>query len=110
MTAKDAILIVEDDEVNRRFLARFFTAHGYDVTAVETGEEGLGALGERRYGLMLLDLMLPGINGGEVAWAARERGFDRPILAVSAAMHPRATRSTGDRGGRSGSAPSRSCW
>ena len=81
-----SILVVEDDAVNREFLGRFLSDHGFEVTVVETGEEALAHLQTHRYDLILLDLMLPGKNGGEVAWAARERGVDAPILAISGAM------------------------
>jgi DNA-binding response OmpR family regulator len=81
-----AILIVEDDLVNRDFLNYFLSNHGYEVTAVSTGEEGLKELELKRYQLLILDLMLPGKNGGEVAWAARSRGCRLPILAISGAL------------------------
>ena len=82
----ERILVVEDDAVNREFLAHFLGSHGFVVEAFETGEEGLGAMREREFRLLILDLMLPGINGGQLAWAARESGFASPILAVSGAM------------------------
>ena len=81
-----AILVVEDDHVNRDFLTVFLSNHGYEVTAVSTGEDGLKELGVKTFQLLILDLMLPGKNGGEVAWAARSRGCRLPILAISGAL------------------------
>jgi CheY-like chemotaxis protein len=86
-----SVLIIEDDDVNRDFLLGFLRAHGYSPVAVATGEEGIRRLGSERYDLLLLDLMLPGKSGAEVAWHARQNGLRTPILAVSAAMsqwHP----------------------
>lgn len=80
------ILVVEDDDVNRSFLDRFLSDHGFMVSSVASGEEGLALLKERAFDLILLDLMLPGKNGGEVAWAVRQRGVQTPIVAISAAM------------------------
>ena len=82
----EAILVVEDDDVNREFLERFLTDHGFHVTAVPSGEAALDALDRVRFQLVVLDLMLPGKNGGEVAWAAREKGLEAPIIAISGAM------------------------
>jgi CheY-like chemotaxis protein len=86
-----SVLIIEDDDVNRDFLQGFLQAHGYRPVAVATGEEGIRRLGVERFDLLLLDLMLPGKSGAEVAWHARQVGLKTPILAVSAAMgqwHP----------------------
>jgi len=80
------VLVVEDDDVNREFLERFLGSHGYRVTAVPSGEAGLAALADGGFDIVLLDLMLPGMNGGEFAWKARSLGMNAPILAVSAAM------------------------
>lgn len=83
---RPSILIIEDDDVNREFLAGFLEDHGYATTAVATGEEGIRALGRERFDLLLLDLMLPGKTGAEVAWHARQTGHATPIVAISAAM------------------------
>jgi DNA-binding response OmpR family regulator len=84
--ARPAILIIEDDDVNRDFLSGFLFDHGFSPTAVATGEEGIRRLSSERFDLLLLDLMLPGKSGAEVAWHAREAGLKTPIIAVSAAM------------------------
>jgi two-component system phosphate regulon response regulator OmpR len=81
-----AILIIEDDEVNRDFLAAFLGDHGFRPSAVATGEEGIRRLSREAFDLLVLDLMLPGKTGAEVAWHAREAGLKTPILAISAAM------------------------
>ena len=57
------ILLVEDEEMIRELYARQLSKAGFFVKAVETGEEGLKALQEDTFELLLLDIMLPGING-----------------------------------------------
>lgn len=84
--AKLRILVVEDDSINREFLTRFLRRHGFDVHAVSDGEQGIAQLESRPFDIVLLDLMLPGKNGGEVAWCARQLGIDVPIVVYSAAM------------------------
>lgn len=57
------ILLVEDEEMIRELYARQLTKAGFYVKAAETGEEGLKTLQEDTFDLLLLDIMLPGING-----------------------------------------------
>lgn len=57
------ILLVEDEEMIRELYARQLTKAGFFLKAVGTGEEGLKALQEDTFDLLLLDIMLPGING-----------------------------------------------
>jgi DNA-binding response OmpR family regulator len=60
------ILLVEDEELIRELYTRQLTKAGFTVNAVGTGEDGLKTLGEQAYDLLLLDVMLPGINGLQV--------------------------------------------
>ena len=57
------ILLVEDDDLIRELYARQLTKAGLWVKAVATGEEGLEELGKETFELLLLDIMLPGMNG-----------------------------------------------
>ncbi len=60
------ILLVEDEELIRELYTRQLTKAGFMVNAVGTGEDGLKALNEQAYDLLLQDVMLPGINGLQV--------------------------------------------
>ena len=60
------VLVVEDEEIVRDILLKVLTEEGYRVDAVETGEEGLKALDNQLYDLVLLDLNLPKKDGREV--------------------------------------------
>ena len=86
--ANTRILVVEDDEKSRRLLVDVLGHHGYDVTAVETGEAGIERSNDVLPDAVLLDIQLPGINGFEVLWKLRQiAGGERiPILAVTASV------------------------
>ena len=77
------ILIVEDEESYREPLVYQLTREGYDVSAAATGEEGLELFTKGGIDLVLLDLMLPGIDGFEICKQIREEK-NTPILMVSA--------------------------
>ena len=84
--AKEAVLVVEDDEHIRELLEYNLTKEGYRVTAVETGEEGLKAARAKLPDLVLLDLMLPEMDGLEVCRALRRDAKTQhvPVVMVTA--------------------------
>lgn len=63
---KVRVLVVEDDEDVRELLRRTLEREGYAVTTAQSGEEALGMAAKSPPGLIILDVMLPGINGIEV--------------------------------------------
>ena len=83
------ILVVDDEPAMRRTLRANLVARGYDVTAVETGEEALDASFTHPYDLVILDLMLPGLSGLDVCRDLRARSAV-PILVLSARGEERA--------------------
>ncbi|MEH0546906.1 response regulator transcription factor [Streptomyces sp. B21-105] len=78
------ILIVEDERRLALSLARGLAAEGYAVDVIHDGLEGLHQAGESPYDLLLLDIMLPGMNGYRVCSALRAAGHDVPILMLTA--------------------------
>jgi len=66
------ILIVEDDRFLRELIARKLKNEGYEVAEAVDGEEGLKRIKEERPNLVLLDLILPGIDGFEVLEKAKK--------------------------------------
>ncbi|MCQ4191729.1 MULTISPECIES: response regulator transcription factor [Streptomyces] len=78
------ILIVEDEKRLAVSLAKGLTAEGYAVDVVHDGMEGLHRAGEGAYDLVILDIMLPGLNGYRVCAALRAAGHDVPILMLTA--------------------------
>ncbi|OAH15294.1 response regulator transcription factor [Streptomyces jeddahensis] len=78
------LLIVEDERRLALSLAKGLTAEGYAVDVVHDGLEGLHRAGEGAYDLVVLDIMLPGMNGYRVCAALRAAGHDVPILMLTA--------------------------
>lgn len=81
------ILVVDDDPANRELLARRLTRSGYASAVVESGEAALDLLAERRFDLILLDLMMPGLSGLETLerLKASPRLRTIPVIMLSAA-------------------------
>ncbi|WP_217177922.1 response regulator transcription factor [Streptomyces sp. AC495_CC817] len=78
------LLIVEDEKRLAVSLAKGLTAEGYAVDVVHDGIDGLHRASEGSYDLVILDIMLPGMNGYRVCAALRAAGHDVPILMLTA--------------------------
>ncbi len=78
------ILIVEDEYSMRVGLGDAFKHSGYDVVSAPDGEAGLRLVEENKPDLIILDVMLPGMDGFEVCKHLRTKGFLRPILMLTA--------------------------
>jgi DNA-binding response OmpR family regulator len=78
------ILIVEDEPALLRGLADTFVSKGYDVITARDGESGLELALSKSPDLVLLDIMLPRVNGYEICRSIREQGMDTPILMLTA--------------------------
>ena len=78
------ILIVEDEPVLVRALTDALVARGCEVISALDGERGLELALEKQPQLILLDIMLPRVNGFEICRAIRARGADMPILMLTA--------------------------
>lgn len=79
------ILIVEDDKAIVMGLKDDLEYEGYEVSVALDGKEGLKKAMDREYQLIILDILLPGLNGFEVCKKLREAGQDTPILMLTAA-------------------------
>ncbi|MFJ5552029.1 response regulator [Streptomyces sp. NPDC093225] len=77
------VLLIEDDPSVREGVGLGLRRRGHEVRAAETGEGGLAALAEFRPDLVLLDLMLPGMNGVQVCRRIRETS-QLPIIMLTA--------------------------
>jgi two-component system, OmpR family, alkaline phosphatase synthesis response regulator PhoP len=78
------ILLVEDAEDVQLIVADLLRGHGHEVVACGDGEGGLRLSAEQAFDLMILDVMLPGMNGFDVCRAVRQRGFDGAIIMLTA--------------------------
>ena len=81
---KSRLLVIEDEPAIARGLTDIFRQHGFDVMAEADGEAGLAAALSSKPDLILLDIMLPRINGFEICRAVREQGIDVPIVMLTA--------------------------
>jgi sigma-B regulation protein RsbU (phosphoserine phosphatase) len=87
MTAEtNSLLIVDDEELNLEGLARRLQRHGFAVTVTKSGEDAIELLVERHFDLVLLDIMMPGMNGLEVLKFLRrvDSLIDLPIVMMTA--------------------------
>jgi DNA-binding response OmpR family regulator len=78
------ILIVEDEPALMRGLQDTFAGKGYEVLCARDGEAGLRLALEAQPELILLDIMLPKVNGYEICRAVREQGLEMPIIMLTA--------------------------
>jgi len=82
--AGETILIIEDDPTMLRGLKDNFEFEGYQVTAAGDGERGLAAALQGKPDLVILDIMLPKINGYEICRLIRKHGLHMPIIMLTA--------------------------
>jgi DNA-binding response OmpR family regulator len=80
----DTILIIEDDSSMLRGLRDNFAFAGYNVLTASDGEKGLNAALDAKPDLILLDIMLPKINGYEICRLIRKEKLDMPIIMLTA--------------------------
>jgi len=78
------ILLVEDEDHLRDVITLNLDLEGYDVTSVEDGKSALVEIDNKRFDLLLLDVMLPEIDGFQVCENIRLRNVNMPILIISA--------------------------
>lgn len=78
------VLLVEDEPALARGLSDALRAQGFRVTVAADGAQGLDAATGGATDLILLDIMLPKVNGYEICRAVRAHGLDVPILMLSA--------------------------
>ena len=84
MTHKQKILIVEDEVAIRTGLVDVFVYHGYDVDYAEHGDQGLKKSLSGLFDLILLDVMLPGINGFDICRKIREQDRHQAVIMLTA--------------------------
>lgn len=84
MQRKPRLLIVEDEPAIRTGLVDVFVYHGFDVDFATDGNEGLKKALSGRYELILLDVMLPGLNGFDICEQIRARDREQPIIMLTA--------------------------
>ncbi len=95
--ARGSILVVDDEPTIAEVVARYLVRAGYEVRSVSDGVGALEAVDERRPDLVVLDLMLPGIDGLEVMRRIRDRDRDRIAIILLTARGEETDRVVGLR-------------
>jgi len=85
MEDKKRILVVEDEDDNQMFVVKSLEKEGYDVMGVFNGEDALKRFVEEEFDLIILDVLLPGIDGWEVLRRIRSeaKGKKMPIIMLT---------------------------
>lgn len=84
------ILVVEDEQDHRELLNLIFSVHGYDVQVAANGEEAVASLQLERPDLIVLDVMLPDVDGWDLCEKFKhDEATNRqiPIMMLSASAH-----------------------
>lgn len=85
MSDQNRVLVVDDDEAIRKLIAAILRRRSFHVDTVANGEEALRKLAEHPYNVMLLDLMMPKVDGYTVIERLREQKIEVEIVVVTAA-------------------------
>ena len=78
------VLVIEDDPTVGQFVKRGLEEQRWGVDLVADGEEGERRAGSESYDVVILDMRLPGKSGLQVLQGLRARGFERPVLVLTA--------------------------
>jgi DNA-binding NtrC family response regulator len=84
MNNRQSILLVDDDPEFRKAMKKMFEKSGYDVTVAADGQEGLDALSEKTFDLIISDLRMPNLNGMELMEELKRRKINLPVIFITA--------------------------
>jgi len=84
LTTKPRLLIVEDEPIISMGLTDLFVFHGYEVESESDGKKGLSRGLDGQYACIILDVMLPTMNGFEICNALRQHSRIQPIIMLTA--------------------------
>lgn len=81
---QETILVIEDEPAIVQVIQERLAREGFEVRASGSGEAGLGSFNADPPDLLILDLMLPGMDGFEVLRRLRQTGYDTPVIVLTA--------------------------
>jgi PAS domain S-box-containing protein len=79
-----SLLVIEDNEINRRVVFHTLRKAGAHVDMAFNGMEAIGYLEERVYDCVIMDIQMPGMDGYQTTARIREKGYDIPVIAMTA--------------------------
>ena len=82
------VLVVDDDKNTRMYFEAVLAGNGYTVSVAQNGDEALVTMDKEHIDLVVLDVMMPGMDGYELTEILRENDSNLPILMVSAKQLP----------------------
>ena len=91
------ILVIDDDVAITELMSMLLKTHGFEVITTNSGSDGVNIAREKNPGVILLDLMMPDLDGWQVCKAVRKFS-NVPILVLSAINDPRMVASVLDAG------------
>jgi CheY-like chemotaxis protein len=89
MNSTRTALVVDDDDSTRLLLRKFLERRGYEVVTAEDGERAIEMLHDRGYSLILLDLMMPKVDGLGVIEFLRDRDPEQLDRVIIVTAYPR---------------------
>jgi excisionase family DNA binding protein len=99
-TSGPLVLVVDDDPRLREFMRVNLELEGYTVREASSGEEALAALEDQAPALVLLDVVMPGIDGWQMLQRMQERHGSIPVIMFSGQVDPTAAGDAEERGAR----------
>ena len=97
-TPRPRVLVVDDDQAVRDSLRRSLEFNGYAVTLAHDGADALASIGQASPDALVIDVMMPRLDGLETTRALRTAGNDLPILVLTARPGRSGTRVASDSG------------
>ena len=92
MTVRHTALIVEDDPAIRKLVEKLLVRRGIDIDTAHDGRQAIDKIRTGNYSVLILDLMIPEVNGFEVIDFVKKNNVKVPIAVVSAVSHQALTK------------------
>ena len=92
MTSRHKALIVEDDPAIRKLVEKLLARRGIEIDTAHDGRQAITKLRDGGYSVLVLDLMIPEVNGFEVIEFVRKKQIKVPVVVVSAVSHQALTK------------------
>ncbi len=92
------ILIIEDENLMSQALSSKFKDAGFDVKSAQNGENGLALLEKENFDIILLDLVMPKLDGFKVLEMLKEKCIDTPVVVVTNLSQPEDEKRTRELG------------